>query len=79
VERVRITRGVRHLLVRWKGEPAASPTWEECRKVGLVQLDGCIALRPRPVYMRVHDSGCKATSDTYGSLRYIYLQLPNIL
>jgi hypothetical protein len=29
VERVRITRGVRHLIDCWKGEPAASSTWEE--------------------------------------------------
>jgi hypothetical protein len=50
-----------------------------CGKVGLVYLDGCSALRPRPVYTRVHDLGCKATPDTYGSLRYVYLQLPNIL
>jgi hypothetical protein len=28
VERVRITRGVCHLIDRWKGEPAAS-SWEE--------------------------------------------------
>jgi hypothetical protein len=27
--RARVTRGVRYLLVRWKGEPPASATWEE--------------------------------------------------
>jgi len=38
-----------------------------------------IALRPRPVYIEYRDLGGKAPPDTYGSLRYVYLQLPNIL
>jgi hypothetical protein len=42
-------------------------------------MDGSIASRSRPVYMRVHDLGCKVTPDTYGSLLYVYLKLPNIL
>jgi hypothetical protein len=29
VLRARLTRGVRYILVRWKGEPAVSATWEE--------------------------------------------------
>ena len=37
-------------------------------------MDDCIALRPRPVYIRVQDLGGKASRDTYGSLRYVYLQ-----
>ena len=36
-------------------------------------MDGCIALRLRPVYIRVHDLGGKTPRDTYGSLRYIYI------
>ena len=43
-----------------------------CRIIGLV-YNGCIALRPRPVYIRVQDLGGKAPRDTYGSLRYVYL------
>ena len=49
-----------------------------CRIIGLV-YNGCIALRPRPVYIRVQDLGGKAPWDTYGNLRYVYLQLSNIL
>ena len=43
-----------------------------CRRIGLV-YNGCIALRPRPVYIRVQDLGGKAPWDTYGNLRYVYL------
>ena len=43
-----------------------------CRIKGLV-YNGCIALRPRPVYIRVQDLGGKAPRDTYGSIRYVYI------
>ena len=44
-----------------------------CRRnrIGVMDDCGCIALRLRPVYMRVHDLGGKAPRDTYGSLRNI--------
>ena len=29
VERARLVRGVRQLLVQWRGEPAESATWED--------------------------------------------------
>jgi len=39
----------------------------------------CISLRPRPVYIRVQDLGCKATTpDMYGSPDTIS-KLSNIL
>ena len=74
-----MSENILSLTFRKHAHPIQLDGESKCRIIGLVYNDGCIALRPRPVYMRVQDLGGKAPRDTYGSLRYVYLQLPNIL
>ena len=39
VESARLARGVRQLLVHWRGEPASSATWEDLEEFRVAYLD----------------------------------------